>query len=160
MATEYANTVIAGKYQGATVAVSYSPKCAYIKIGAQFTGDEYIMISKNTVSNIEDVTTTHYTPSATGTAIATGLLGVGAGIAAAKGTDHIIKQITWKDGSTSLVKLIPETNEALIVGMYNDISTSQESQVLYKQRESDKTFQIILSVIILGLFVLYLFAAG
>jgi len=149
-------SVLAGKYDGCKIAVSVTTKSAHIIT----TNGAYVYFSQNTVAKIEDVSTAHYESSAGDVAVATEFLGVGAGMSVAQGTTYNIKKVYWKDGSTSLIRVNGEAAEAIIIGMDNQKSEQEEIYQGIKERESDESFKIIISIIFGVLFFLFLIASS
>jgi hypothetical protein len=149
-------SVLAGKYDGCKIATSVTTKDTYIIT----TSGAYVYFSQNTVSKIEDISTTHYEASAGDVAVAAEFLGAGAGMSVAQGTTYNIKKVYWKDGSTSLIRVNGEATEGIIIGMYNQKTEQEELYQGQKERNKDETFKNILGIIILVFFFLYMIASS
>ena len=67
-------------------------------------------------------------------------------------------EIHWKDGTSSLVKVDSTVHQAMIVGMYNDVTQTQQAQTAQKDtktRNANTTFGYILFFVCTAI---YLFA--
>ena len=67
-------------------------------------------------------------------------------------------EIHWKDGTSSLVKVDNTVHQAMIVGMYNDVTQTQQAQTAQKDtktRNANATFGYILFFVCTAI---YLFA--
>lgn len=116
------NTVIGGEYSGHEIKMSSTSNSAYIA-GV----DNGAYINKLYVASISDVnhdTTTNLVDAAVGAAIF-GSGGAALGINQAQS----ILEIKWKNGRSSLVKVDADIHEAMIVGMYSDITERQQRTV-------------------------------
>ena len=67
-------------------------------------------------------------------------------------------EIHWKDGTSSLVKVDSAVHQAMIVGMYNDVTQTQQAQTAQKDtktRDASTAFGYILFFVCTAI---YLFA--
>ena len=62
-------------------------------------------------------------------------------------------EIHWKDGTTSLVKVDNMVHQAMIVGMYNDVTQTHQAQIEKKDTSSRQVSTIIgLIIFVIGIF--------
>lgn len=66
---------------------------------------------------------------------------------------EIMVEIHWKDGTTSLVKVDNMVHQAMIVGMYNDVTQTHQAQIEKKDTSSRQVSTIIgLIIFVIGIF--------
>ena len=143
------NTIISGKYAGNTIAKSPSKNCAYIQ-GAN------VYINKLHVKSVNDINRSSVN-SYGDAAIGTVLFGTG-GAALGTNKNQILLEIEWVEGDKSLIKVSPEIQEAIIVGMYEDVSPASE---LFLKEADQKAYRSATTIALLlmgGCTLLYLIA--
>lgn len=131
------NVVLAGDMEGGEVALSVGGKSAYV-----INGQRTRYINKNEVTEIVEVNRS----------VNNGVLTRGSAITSIS-KDVIMLEIHWKTGTTSLVKVDNMVHQAMIVGMYNNITESQQTAVERKDSSSRQISTIIgLVIFVIGIF--------
>ena len=145
------NTVLVGKYAGARVHASADSQKAYI-----LTSDgRYIYFTKTNVQLVRDVSSIHTDPSILNTAVATKVIGVGAGMAMSQGKKSSIKEVIWSDGDTSLVEIDDTVAKAIIVSMYQNMTKEEELKAAESQKSLDQFSSNFAKVVGFGYVALY-----
>lgn len=131
------NVVLAGDMEGGEVALSVGGKSAYV-----IKGEMTRYINKNEVSEIVEVNRS----------VNNGVLTRGSAITSIS-EGVIMLEIHWKKGTTSLVKVDNMVHQAMIVGMYNHMTESQQTAVEKKDTSNRQISAAIGWIIfIIGIF--------
>lgn len=140
------NTVLAGYLDGGEVKLSSGGKSAYVIKGGQ---TKYI--NKLNVEKIRDVNRS--TTNNIGDAMIGETLFGHSGILLGVNQKEILLEIYWKDGSSSLIKVDNTVHQAIIVGMFNDVTESQQSLLEQKDASTRTMYSIIgLIIFVIGIF--------
>ena len=148
------NKVLAGWYSGFKIGYSANKEWAYIIR----PNGEYVFFNKLNVLKIEDVSSIHTDASTLNTAIATEVIGLGAGMAMSQGKGSKIRKVTWKNGETSLIEIDANAEKAIIVGMYQDITEEREKSVSAAEKQANNFAQSVYWVLLSGYILFYIFA--
>lgn len=140
------NIVLAGSFEGGEIKgeikLSSSRKCAYVIKGTQtkyinkLNVEKIIAANRSTTNNIGD------------TMVGETLFGH-SGVLLGVNQKEIFLEINWKDGNSSLIKVDNAVHEAIIVGMYNDISQIQEILLERKDASTHRFYSIIGFIILI-----------
>lgn len=129
------NTIISGLYAGAAIKKSSTGKAAYIIAngGYQYINqqnvDNITTVNKETVNNVMDAS------------LGSAVFGAG-GAVIGMNQKQILLEIQWKNGGKSLAKVDADINEAIVVGMYETLSSSQQE----KMQKGDQTTNTISTI--------------
>lgn len=135
------NVVLAGRMEGGEVMLSAGAKSAYIIKGPQ---TKYI-----NKLEVEEVTEVNRSAN-------NGVLTRGSAITSISEAE-IMLEIRWKDGATSLVKVDKTVHQAIIVGMYNNITEEQQTQIAKKDTSTRQTNTTIGWILFIACSLFYLF---
>lgn len=136
------NTIISGLYEGATIKKSSTGKAAYIIAngGYQYINQQNVAnittVNKESVNNVMDAS------------LGSAVFGTG-GAVIGMNQKQILLEIHWKNGGKSLAKVDADINEAIVVGMYENLSSSQQE----KMQKGDETANTISTIFGLCVFV-------
>lgn len=130
MADDTLNTVVAGKYGGHKVAKFGQYAC--IKFG-----EERRFITKARALQVKVAGTGTQNVGMAGIAVGTALGGVAGTANALQGVSVQLLEITWKDGTVSLVRVTKDIAEAITIGMYSDWSPETENRMAEGQKKEE-----------------------
>lgn len=71
---------------------------------------------------------------------------------------EIMVEIHWKDGTSSLVKVDSAVHQAMIVGMYNDVTQTQQAQTAQKDTKTRDASTAFGYILFFACTAIYLFA--
>lgn len=145
------NVVLAGEYEGASVRLSSNGKCAYIFSSCICPGGRTEETTKYINKlNVEKVTEVSRLENK-------GILTRGTAMTSIS-ESQIMLEIHWKDGKTSLVNVDNKVHKAMIVGMYNDVTQTQQAQITKEDTSTRKTNSMISTILVIVCSAIYLFA--
>ena len=130
------NVVLAGDLEGGEIKLSSGGKCAYVIKGTKtkyinkLDAEKVTEVNRSTVNNVGDAM------------IGEALLG-NSGILLGANQKEILLEIYWKDGKTSLVKVDNTVHQAMIVGMYKEVTQTQQLLIEQKDTSTRETSSII-----------------
>ncbi len=131
------NVVLAGSMEGGEVMLSVGGKSAYV-----ICGQRTRYINKLEVKELVEVNRSTNN----------GIITRGSSVAPISKSE-IMVEIHWKDGTTSLVKVDNMVHQAMIVGMYNDVTQTHQAQIEKKDTSSRQVSTIIgLIIFVIGIF--------
>ena len=131
------NVVLAGSMEGGEVMLSVGGKSAYV-----ICGQRTRYINKLEVKELVEVNRSTNN----------GIIMRGSSVAPISKSE-IMVEILWKDGTTSLVKVDNMVHQAMIVGMYNDVTQTHQAQIEKKDTSSRQVSTIIgLIIFVIGIF--------
>ena len=131
------NVVLAGSMEGGEVMLSVGGKSAYV-----ICGQRTRYINKLEVKELVEVNRSTNN----------GIITRGSSVAPISKSE-IMVEIHWKDGTTSLVKVDNMVHQAMIVGMYNDVTQIHQAQIEKKDTSSRQVSTIIgLIIFVIGIF--------
>ena len=136
------NVVLAGSMEGGEVMLSVGGKSAYVICGQRTRYINKLEVKELAVLN---------------RSTNNGIITYGSSVAPISKSE-IMVEIHWKDGTSSLVKVDNTVHQAMIVGMYNDVTQTQQAQTAQKDtktRNANATFGYILFFVCTAI---YLFA--
>ena len=136
------NVVLAGSMEGGEVMLSVGGKSAYV-----ICGQRTKYINRLEVKELAEVNRSTNN----------GIITRGSSVAPISKSE-IMVEIHWKDGTSSLVKVDSAVHQAMIVGMYNDVTQTQQAQTAQKDtktRDASTAFGYILFFVCTAI---YLFA--
>lgn len=140
------NIVLAGSFEGGEIKLSSNGKCAYVIKGTQ---TKYI--NKLNVEKITEVNRS--TTNNIGDAMVGETLFGHSGVLLGANQKEILLEIRWKDGNSSLIKIDNTVHQAIIVGMYNDVSQTQEILLEQKDTSTRQLYSVIgFIILIIGIF--------
>ena len=131
------NVVLAGSMEGGEVMLSVGGKSAYV-----ICGQRTRYINKLEVKELAELNRSTNN----------GIITYGSSVAPISKSE-IMVEIHWKDGTTSLVKVDNMVHQAMIVGMYNDVTQTHQAQIEKKDTSSRQVSTIIgLIIFVIGIF--------
>lgn len=131
------NVVLAGSMEGGEVMLSVGGKSAYV-----ICGQRTRYINKLEVKELVEVNRSTNN----------GIITRGSSVAPISKSE-IMVEIHWKDGTTSLVKVDNMVHQAMIVGMYNDVTQTHQAQIEKKDTSSRQVSTIVgLIIFVIGIF--------
>ena len=131
------NVVLAGSMEGGEVMLSVGGKSAHV-----ICGQRTRYINKLEVKELVEVNRSTNN----------GIITRGSSVAPISKSE-IMVEIHWKDGTTSLVKVDNMVHQAMIVGMYNDVTQTHQAQIEKKDTSSRQVSTIIgLIIFVIGIF--------
>ena len=147
-----ANVIVSGRYTGCTIVKSPTKNCAYVN-GANGAN---LYINKLHVKEVNDInksSVNSYGDAAVGTL----LFGAG-GAALGTNKNQMLLEIEWVEGDKSLIKVSPEIQEAIIVGMYEEVSSASELFLKEADQKAHTSATTISLLLVGGCTLLYLIA--
>lgn len=142
--------VLAGAYMGAEIKSSLNGQSAYVLC----TDGSSHYINKLNVENVTEVNRT--SSNDVGSALVGQALIGNAGLLFGANQKEIMLEIHWKDGTNSLISVDNTVHQAIIIGMYNDVTAEQETKVSNQDASARKTGTIITIIIIAVCTLIYL----
>lgn len=155
MADDTLNRIVAGAYAGCEV--KKHGQHAFIKYG-----EERIFITKGRAKQVKVVGTGTESVGMAGVAVSSALFGVAGTADALRGINVQLLEITWNDGSVSVVKANGIIAEAITIGMYSNWSSETEKSVVAdrkKVEENNNALLLVIAAVAVGL-ILALVLAG
>lgn len=136
------NTIISELYQGAKIKKSSTGKAAYVVALGNYqyinrqNVSNVVTLNKESINNVMDAS------------LGSAVFGAG-GAVLGMNQKQILLEIQWANGGKSLAKVDADMNEAIVVGMYENLS-AQQQQVM---RQGDQTANTISTIFWLCVFV-------